>query len=153
MNGIPSDGQIALAAGDYIDGLTKMWGEAFTSSEWWAYAITTAGHFTIKNIIPRIDKSVDVPISIDNNSLGKMIGMLKSINKNKGNYGIGTATKFESEIMAKAWLGKNFRESSINSGIFISSDGLRQYRSPKFKPKLRKVQANFEWRNEAKGAW
>ncbi|WP_172917724.1 hypothetical protein [Capnocytophaga canis] len=47
LNGIPNQGQIALAAGDYIEGLTKMWGEALHSAEWWAYAITTMGQAVI----------------------------------------------------------------------------------------------------------
>ncbi|GIM58147.1 hypothetical protein CKY20_08815 [Capnocytophaga canis] len=36
-----------MAAGDYIEGLTKMWGEALHSAEWWAYAITTMGQAVI----------------------------------------------------------------------------------------------------------
>ncbi|VEJ19064.1 deaminase domain-containing protein [Capnocytophaga canimorsus] len=40
LNGIPSESQIALAAGDYVEGLTKMWGEALHSAEWWFSSIT-----------------------------------------------------------------------------------------------------------------
>ncbi|MFJ1327571.1 hypothetical protein [Capnocytophaga canimorsus] len=39
-NGIPSESQIALVAGDYAEGLTKMWGEALHSAEWWFSSIT-----------------------------------------------------------------------------------------------------------------
>lgn len=44
MNGIPSDGQIALMAGDYFVGLSQMWNDAVHSPQWWAYAITCFGH-------------------------------------------------------------------------------------------------------------
>lgn len=37
LNGIPSEGQIALAAGDYIEGLTKMWGEALQNPQYYVY--------------------------------------------------------------------------------------------------------------------
>ena len=40
LNGVPNQGQIALAAGDYVEGLTKMWGEALHSAEWWFSSIT-----------------------------------------------------------------------------------------------------------------
>ncbi|WP_404812806.1 hypothetical protein ACIRNY_05620 [Capnocytophaga canimorsus] len=36
-----------MATGDYAEGLTKMWGEALHSAEWWAYAITTMGQAVI----------------------------------------------------------------------------------------------------------
>jgi filamentous hemagglutinin len=35
----------------------------------------------------------------------------------------------------------------------ISSDGLRQFRQPSYKPKLDKTQANFEWRKTDYGKW
>ncbi|MFK8299947.1 hypothetical protein ACI762_04400 [Capnocytophaga canimorsus] len=36
-NGIPSESQIALAAGDYVEGLTKMWGEALQNPQYYVY--------------------------------------------------------------------------------------------------------------------
>ncbi|WP_394906738.1 hypothetical protein [uncultured Mesonia sp.] len=44
QNGMPSEGQIAMAAGNYFDGLCDMWNDALHSPQWWAYAITTFGH-------------------------------------------------------------------------------------------------------------
>ncbi|AZJ35984.1 hypothetical protein [Tenacibaculum singaporense] len=44
LQGVPSEGQIALAAGDYWNGLGKMWKDAVHSPEWWAYVITSFGH-------------------------------------------------------------------------------------------------------------
>ena len=42
--GVPSQGQIAMAAGDYWSGLGSMWNDAIHSPEWWAYTITSFGH-------------------------------------------------------------------------------------------------------------
>ncbi|MFK8287870.1 hypothetical protein ACI76W_01300 [Capnocytophaga canimorsus] len=36
-NGIPSESQIALAARDYIEGLSKMWGEALQNPQYYVY--------------------------------------------------------------------------------------------------------------------
>lgn len=44
VGGIPSQGQIAMAAGDYWSGLGSMWNDAIHSPEWWAYTITSFGH-------------------------------------------------------------------------------------------------------------
>ncbi len=43
LNGIPSEGQIAMAAGDYWSGLSSMWSDAVHSPEWWAFVITGFG--------------------------------------------------------------------------------------------------------------
>ena len=43
MNGVPSQGQIAYAAGDYFKGLYLMWSDALHSPQWWSYAITSFG--------------------------------------------------------------------------------------------------------------
>ena len=41
--GIPSQGQIAMAAGDYWSGLGSMWYDALHSEEWWAFTILSFG--------------------------------------------------------------------------------------------------------------
>ncbi|CAM1364751.1 hypothetical protein TOREUM_30182 [Tenacibaculum litoreum] len=157
LQGVPSEGQIALAAGDYWSGLGQMWKDAIKSEEWWAYAITTMGHFTITNSIRKFDTSVKYTSSsssyLSKSRLGKMIGTLRETFKKTGNFGMGPATRAEAEIMGKAWLGKGFRESNRTSGVFISADGLRQYRSPSFKPSLNKTQANFQSRYKPTGNW
>jgi hypothetical protein len=54
-------------------------------------------------------------------------------------------------LIGKAWVGEDFRLAS-DGKTMISSDGLRQYRPPSFKPNLPAqyggpgYQANFEWR-------
>ncbi len=40
------------------------------------------------------------------------------------------------------------REISSNGKALISKDGMRMYRMPTYKPKVKKVQANFERRFE-----
>lgn len=44
LQGIPSEAQIEMAAGDYWIGLKNMWSDAVHSPEWWAYVITSFGH-------------------------------------------------------------------------------------------------------------
>ena len=54
--------------------------------------------------------------------------------------------------MGKAWVGPEYKVASDGKTL-ISKDGLRQYRPPSYKPKLRKVQANFEIRQTPNGEW
>jgi RHS repeat-associated protein len=79
-------------------------------------------------------------------------GILRDAVKGKGNYGLGTGT-FEEAIQAgRSWVGEGFTISK-DASSWISSNGLRQFRPPSFKPKLGIEQANFQWRNINKGAW
>ena len=43
------------------------------------------------------------------------------------------------------WVGTGYRVASDGKTL-VSSDGLRTFRPPSYKPQLRKVQANFESR-------
>ncbi|MEC7782659.1 MAG: hypothetical protein VYB38_04575 [Bacteroidota bacterium] len=155
INGIPSEGQIAMAAGDSLVGLQNMWADAIQSPEWWAYTITSFGHLTINGKVRKFDTSVQTypPKIIQDASLGNMIGKLREAGRRNGFFGMGTATRAESEIMGKAWVGDGFRESTSTPGIFISADGLKQYRTPKFKPNINKTQSNFQSRNVPYGDW
>lgn len=79
-------------------------------------------------------------------------GMLRDAAKGKGNFGIGAGTREQAQAMGEAWVGPGFRASS-DGKILVSADGLRQYRSPSFKPKQGKFQANFESRPEEMTQW
>ena len=85
-------------------------------------------------------------------SLSDEIGILKDAVRGKGNFGLGRATTEEAERLGKAWVGKHYTISSDGKTL-VSADKLRQFRPPTYKPKLGKVQANFEKRLEPDGKW
>lgn len=82
----------------------------------------------------------------------KTSGILRDAVKGKGNYGLGSGTFDEAMQAGRAWVGDGFRISKDGSS-WISSNGLRQFRPPSFKPRLGIEQANFQWTNINKGAW
>ncbi len=84
--------------------------------------------------------------------LAKYSGILRDAAKFKGNFGLGKGTASEALELGKAWVGKGYTTAG-NGKIFISKNGLRQFRMPSHKPKLGIHQANFEWRNAARGRW
>lgn len=94
------------------------------------------------------DRSV-APNSVDftPDDWAKMSGQLRDASKGKGNFGLGSGTREQADAMGKAWVGPNYKVASDGTTL-ISNDGLRQYRPPKFKPRLGKYQANFERRFE-----
>lgn len=73
----------------------------------------------------------------------QLSGILKRASQGKGNFGLGAATREQSNAMGKAWVGEGYRISSDRTA-WVSTDGMRQYRPPSIKGKLGKVQANFE---------
>jgi hypothetical protein len=85
-------------------------------------------------------------------TFAEMAGTLREAAKKKGNFGMGTATRQEAQLMGEAWVGPGHRVASDGKTL-ISADGLRQYRPPSHKPKLGKEQANFEWRATPSGQW
>ena len=54
--------------------------------------------------------------------------------------------------LGHAWVGVNHTIASDGKTL-VSADGLRQFKSPSFKPRLGITQANLEWRNIARGQW
>jgi len=79
-------------------------------------------------------------------------GALREAAAGKGNFGIGSATSADADLMGEAWVGSNYTVAS-DGRTLVSADGLRQYRPPSFKPQLGKFQANFELRWQPSGAW
>ena len=84
--------------------------------------------------------------------LAKYSGILRNAARFKGNFGLGKGTYLESIELGRAWVGKGYSISS-NGKAYISKNGLRQFRLPSYKPYHRIYQANFEWRNVARGRW
>jgi RHS repeat-associated protein len=77
-------------------------------------------------------------------------GILRDAAAGKGNFGLGEATEQVAEQAGKAWVGPGYKVASDGKTL-VSSDGLRVYRPPSFKPRLGKWQANFEWKLRAGG--
>lgn len=69
-----------------------------------------------------------------------------------GFVGLGSATWEEAMAAGRQFLGRGFRASS-KGDAWLSADGLRQFRAPSYKPKLGKMQANFESRSVPRGDW
>lgn len=85
-------------------------------------------------------------------TLAKYSGVLRDAAKYKGNFGLGQGTASEAMELGKAWVGKGYTVASDGKTL-VSSNGLRQFRPPSYKPRLGIRQANFEWRNNPSGAW
>ncbi|MFU8862097.1 MAG: hypothetical protein ACNA8K_16950 [Cyclonatronaceae bacterium] len=82
----------------------------------------------------------------------KVSGIVRDATKGKGNFGLGLGTLDEALAAGKAWVGEGYTVAK-NGRILISSDGLRQFRLPSYKPNLGIQQANFEWRIVPRGQW
>lgn len=79
---------------------------------------------------------------------------LRLVSQQKGNFGIGFATRTEAELMGKAWVGEGYRVVNGSKGkILVSKDGMRQFRYPTPKNSsyaTTGTQANFEEFQEIK---
>jgi hypothetical protein len=82
----------------------------------------------------------------------KTSGLLRNAKAGKGNFGLGSGTRAESEQAGRAWVGEDAQLASDGKTL-VSRDGLRQYRPPSYKPNLGRWQSNFEWRNGPSGQW
>ena len=78
--------------------------------------------------------------------------ILTNARNGRGCFELGSASYAEANMAGAKWVGENYWVSS-NGRMWISADGLRQYRLPSYKPKLKKYQANFESRNTNGGKW
>ena len=73
-------------------------------------------------------------------------GIVRDASKGKGNFGLGSATYEEAMVAGKSWVGDGYRIASDGKTL-VSKDELRTFRSPTLKPKLGKIQVNFEWKS------
>jgi hypothetical protein len=71
----------------------------------------------------------------------------------EGMFGVGSLTHSEAMVAGRKFVGDGYRVSSRDANIWISKDGLRQFRAPTYKPKLQINQANFQSRSANKGNW
>jgi len=72
--------------------------------------------------------------------------------RGKGNFGLGSGTRADAEKLGRAWVGDGYKVASDGKTL-VSSDELRQFRPPSFKPNLGMEQANFERRLIPEGQW
>ena len=83
-------------------------------------------------------------------------GKLRDAANGKGNFGIGSGAREQSDAMGDAWVGDNPTVAS-DGRTLVSEDKLRQYRPPSEKPNSDHastgVQSNFEQRHEPSGQW
>ncbi len=88
--------------------------------------------------------------------VAEMSGMLRDAARGKGNFGIGSATSEQADVMGRAWVGSGSRKNSSGNAL-ISRDGPRQYRFPSEKANSHHaptgIQANFESRSMPEGRW
>ncbi len=84
--------------------------------------------------------------------VGNEIGILRDAMRGRGNYGLGAADRATAENLGRAWVGDGASVASDGKTL-VSSDGLRQFRPPSWKPYLGRFQANFERRLIPQGPW
>jgi RHS repeat-associated protein len=84
-------------------------------------------------------------------NLATEMQMLRDAGTMKGDFGLGSATWWDSNRLGEAWVGQDYRVTS--DGFLESADGLRLYRQPDFKPRLERWQSNFMSRYEPRGQW
>ena len=90
--------------------------------------------------------------SASREALGNEIGILREAASGRGNFGAGSADAATAQRPGAAWVGDGAIVASDGMTL-LSRDGLRQFRPPSLKPRLGRVQANFEARAKPEGAW
>ncbi|WP_219905402.1 polymorphic toxin-type HINT domain-containing protein [Actinopolyspora mortivallis] len=80
-------------------------------------------------------------------------GILRDASSGKGNFGLGEATYDQAMKAGRSWVGEGYKVTGRKKDVFLSKDELRQFRVPSEKPRLGKMQANFEYRNSPRGKW
>jgi hypothetical protein len=85
-------------------------------------------------------------------SWAEQSGILREAAAGKGNFGLGSASSADADVLGEAWVGENPTLAS-DGRTMVSEDGLRQYRPPTYKPQLDAWQANFEQRMPGTRGW
>jgi len=169
--------EIALVVTDYVLGITPgiglakdvyeavtgvniLTGEKLDTAARWLAVVGSVtlglGDDLLKTgrAIGKISKAIDGS-GVESNVLDgweKLSGILREARVRKGNYRLGSVTSKEANSIGKAWVG-NDAVASSNGVALVSTDGLRQYRFPEFKPNRNMKQANLEWRSSTNTPW
>lgn len=112
----------------------------------------------IAKYFPKVASALQKAVTKCSNDCGdwaKISGIVRGAAKGKGNFGLGAGTTAEALTAGRSWVGEGYRVVKKKNGeeIWISADGLRQFRLPSYKPKWDNYQANFEWRNHTGQGW
>ncbi|AKG15992.2 filamentous hemagglutinin N-terminal domain-containing protein [Moraxella bovoculi] len=108
-----------------------------------------AGGFAIKvggKLLTKAGKVIRFESKAEAEKTAELSGMLRVAAHQKGNFSIGQATRAESDLMGKAWVGDGYKVAS-DGRTLVSADGLRTYRPPSSKSSsyaTTGTQANFE---------
>ena len=119
-----------------------------------------AGGFAIKvggKLLTKAGKVIRFESKAEAEKTAELSGMLRVAAHEKGNFTIGQATRAESDLMGKAWVGDGYKVASDGKTL-VSADGLRTYRPPSSKSSpyaTTGTQANFETLElvKHKGVW
>jgi hypothetical protein len=79
--------------------------------------------------------------------LAEQSATLRAASAGKGNFGLGSASQADANVLGRAWVGDGYQVASDGKTL-ISSNGMRQFRPASWKPNLGRAQANFEQRFE-----
>ncbi|WP_413600406.1 hypothetical protein [Curtobacterium sp. Curtsp57] len=85
-------------------------------------------------------------------SFARQVGILREANAGRGMFGLQGATRAEAEMLGKEWVGPGAKLAS-DGKTWVSSNGLRQWRPPSYKPSRDEWQSNFESRDVPSGRW
>jgi hypothetical protein len=88
---------------------------------------------------------VTVVAAEDGLTWAEQSGIRRDAAAGTGNFGLGSATASEADVLGQAWVGEGSTVASDGKTL-LSEDGMRQYRPPSYKPNLGIQQANFESR-------
>lgn len=95
MNGIPSQGQIAMAAGDYVTGLKDMWADALTDPQYYVYlAHIFVGCATNLNAVQSTSTSFEGKIKFTSSTQGSSIQNITINNRSATQYKQLISNKF-----------------------------------------------------------
>jgi hypothetical protein len=122
-----------------------IWMQAMPSGKDWAWAVP------ISVIVGGLAGARAVELS-RGATWPQLSGMLRDAAKGKGMFGVGSATQEQATAVGRAWVGEGATLRSDGKTL-LSSDELRQFRPPSYKPDLGKWQANLEARLEPSGEW
>lgn len=73
-----------------------------------------------------------------------------------GNFRLGRAGDRVARALGSEWVGagaRSIRKQGLGFDVEVSADGLRQFRSPSYKPNQRRIQANYDRREKPAGDW
>lgn len=95
MNGIPSQGQIALAAGDYVTGLKDMWADALTDPQYYVYlAHIFVGCATNLNAVNSTSTTFEGKIKFTSSTQGSSVQNITINNRSATQYKQLISNKF-----------------------------------------------------------